>query len=56
MRGPARESLAHHLFRRWLCHRTLWCCQYIDTPQCNSAHDPHRIARWRHRRNARRDP
>jgi len=43
----AREPLPLLLFRRWLCHRSLWCCQYIDSPRCNSPHDPHRIARWR---------
>lgn len=45
--APVRESLAHHLFRRWLCHGNLWCCQYIDTPLCNGSLEPHRLARWR---------
>jgi hypothetical protein len=31
--------------RRWLCHRNIWCCQYVDGPNCNSSNDPHKIAR-----------
>jgi len=56
MNRSAREPLPLLLFRRWLCHRSLWCCQYIDTPQCRSPHDPHRLARRRHLRNTRRHP
>lgn len=34
---------------RWACHRSLWCCQYIDWPMCNSWNDPHLLARGRYR-------
>jgi hypothetical protein len=34
--------------RRWHCHRSLLCCQYVDAPNCNGEKDQHRIARrWR---------
>jgi hypothetical protein len=33
--------------KRRACHGSRWCCQYVDGSQCNSAHDPHRVARWR---------
>jgi hypothetical protein len=32
------------------CHGSGWlCCQYCDTPQCNSNRDPHLLGRlvWR---------
>lgn len=31
---------------RWLCHQSLWCCQYVDDANCNSWNDPHLFARW----------
>lgn len=43
------------LLRRWRCHGTLWCCQYVDRAMCNSWHDPHLLARWRYRRQRRRE-
>lgn len=43
-----REPLWWKLGRRWICHGSLWCCKTIDTPQCGSHHDPHRLARVRH--------
>lgn len=49
MSRPAREPIWWHLARRWQCHGSFWCCQYIDTPLCNGSLDPHRIARWRRR-------
>lgn len=42
------------LLARWRCHKTLWCCQYTDQPMCNSREDPHRLARYRYRRQQRR--
>jgi hypothetical protein len=42
------------LLARWRCHRDLWCCQYVDRPMCNGWDDPHRLARWRYRRQQRR--
>lgn len=40
---------------RWRHHRSLWCCQYIDTPLCNGALDPHPIARVVGHRRQRKD-
>lgn len=42
----ACEPLPYRLFRRWLCHGSLWCCQFINGPLCNGPLDPHRLARW----------
>ncbi|WWT39732.1 hypothetical protein [Microcystis phage Mwe-JY05] len=44
---------------RWACHGSLWCCQYVDQPMCNTGADPHLLARlrfrWQSRAAARRD-
>jgi hypothetical protein len=34
---------------RWACHRSFFCCQYVDQTMCNSWDDPHFFARlvWR---------
>lgn len=32
---------------RWRCHRSIWCCQYVDTSLCNGSKDPHRVSRTR---------
>lgn len=42
-----------HWLARWRCHRSLWCCQHVDHPMCNSPRDPHRLARWRFKRQER---
>lgn len=42
------------LAARYDCHGSRWCCQYCDTPHCNSANDPHLIARWVYRWQQRR--
>lgn len=34
------------MLARWRCHGNLWCCQYLDDPQCNSPWDPHWLPRW----------
>jgi hypothetical protein len=48
--GLARAQVFDGLLRRrWRCHRSLWCCQYVDRPMCNSWHDPHLLARWHYR-------
>lgn len=43
------------LIEKWrarkTCHGSWWlCCQYCDTSQCNSAHDPHFVGLmlWTH--------
>lgn len=38
------------LARRWRCHGSLYCCQRVDQPMCNSWHDAHWLARRRYRR------
>jgi len=33
--------------RRIVCHGSIICCQYVDSPQCNSGYrDPHWLGRW----------
>lgn len=43
------------LAARWRCHQSVWCCQYVDEPNCSSWNDPHALARWRYRRRSRRE-
>lgn len=54
--ATGEQLLAHVAKRRARrrCHGTPWCCQYQDQPMCNSSRDPHRVARWRYRRQLRR--
>jgi hypothetical protein len=48
-------SILRTLAARRRCHGTWWCCQYVDEPNCNSWNDPHRVARFRYRIQARRE-